>query len=84
MTALQQLAQSILNDPAYLETVKTRAHAGTLDPDLELLLWEMADGRTPMSADRPVPIAPRASPCQSRTLALVRPPNNEEEVSHDA
>ncbi len=65
MTALQQLAQSILNDPAYLETVKTRAQAGTLDSNLELLLWEMADGRTPMSADRPVPM-------QSRTLALVR------------
>jgi hypothetical protein len=71
MTTLQQLAQNILNDPAYLETVKTRAHAGTLDPNLELLLWEMADGRTPMSADRPVPM-------QSRTLALVRPIEEEQ------
>lgn len=45
-----------------------RARAGTLPPDIELFILEMADGRMPLSVDRAV-----AEPEQSRTLALIRP-----------
>jgi hypothetical protein len=53
-------AQSIINDPAYRQSVIARAQAGTLPPAVEEMLWELADGRVPISA-----------PVQSRTLALV-------------
>ena len=66
---LKEFALSITNDPAYRETVVTRARAGTLPGEIELFLWELgADGRLPMSADCVV-----GAPVQSRTLALVRP-----------
>ena len=61
---MQEFAESIVNDPQYRATVRTRAFAGTLPPDVELMLLEMADQRWPAPADRPP---------QSRTLALVRP-----------
>jgi hypothetical protein len=60
---LQEFAESIVNDPRYRETVRARAFDGTLPPDVELMLLEMADQRWPLAADRPL---------QSRTLALVR------------
>ena len=61
---LQEFAASIVDDARYRETVRTRAFDGTLPPDVELMLLEMADQRWPVPADRPP---------QSRTLALVRP-----------
>jgi hypothetical protein len=67
---IQEFAQSIIDDPAYRETVRTRALAGTLPPDVELFLLESADGRLPLSKDRDIP-AP--APVQSRTFALIRP-----------
>ena len=60
---LQEFAESVVNDPRYRETVRTRAFSGTLPPDVESLLLEMCEQRRPMTADRPL---------QSRTLALVR------------
>lgn len=72
---IRQFAQSIIDDPAYRETVKTRAQAGTLPPEVEMFLLEMADGRQPVSADRTV-----GEPVQSRTLAIVRPSAFREEV----
>ena len=49
---LQQFAQSIIDDPSYRDSVVTRARAGLLPADVELLLLELADGRLPMSAGR--------------------------------
>jgi hypothetical protein len=72
---IRQFAQTIIDDPAYRETVKTRAQAGTLPLDVEMFLLEMADGRQPVSADRA-----GGESVQSRTLALVRPLAFGEEV----
>lgn len=63
---LQQLAQTIIDDPAYRETLHARARAGTLPLEVELMLLEVADGRVPLAIESP----PER---QSRTLALVRP-----------
>jgi hypothetical protein len=78
---LRQFAQNIIDDPAYRETVRTRALAGTLPPDLETFIWEVADGRLPVAMEHEAPL-----PNQSKTLALIRPfARNEEqqEVSRD-
>jgi hypothetical protein len=72
---LQEFARDLIDSAEWRESVKARCHAGTLPPDLELMLFEMADGRVPMSADRPVVAA-----AQSRTLALIRPSARKEEV----
>jgi hypothetical protein len=61
---LREFAQQVIEDPAYRETVRARALAGTLPPDLETFIWEVADGRLPAAVEHPV---------QSRTLALIRP-----------
>jgi hypothetical protein len=76
---LREFAQTLIQDPAYRETVRTRALAGTLPPDLETFLWEVADGRLPVSA-----ACPTAPPEQSRSLALVNPTSwNREEANRD-
>ena len=65
---LREFAESIVNDPQYRDTVRARANAGTLPPDIELFVLELADGRvSPLSVDR-VPTS-----TQSPTLALIRP-----------
>jgi hypothetical protein len=78
---LRQFAESIINDPAYRDTVATRARAGTLPPDVELFLLEIAD-----FAGERNPVAPRArvrpAP-QSPTLALVRPSTDGEGIEHE-
>jgi len=62
---LHEFAASIVEDSRYRETVRTRAFAGTLPPDVESMLLELADQHSPVVLhDRPP---------QSRTLALVRP-----------
>ena len=70
---LQQFAQSMIDDADYRQNVMTRARAGTLPADIELLLLELADGRLPLSADRAV-----GEP--ARTLTLVRPSAPTDEV----
>jgi hypothetical protein len=62
-----EFAQSVIEDPAYRESVVARARAGTLPESVELLLLEMADGRAPVAATN------RSELPQSRTLALIRP-----------
>jgi hypothetical protein len=64
---LQQLAQTIIDDPLYRATLHARAQAGTLPPDVEVMLLEMADGRVPLGVESP----PER---QSRTLALIPRP----------
>lgn len=71
----EDFARSVRDSPEYRESVRIRACAGTLPPDVELFLLEMADGRMPMAADRSA-----GEPVQSRTLALVRPSARTEEV----
>ena len=61
---LHEFASSIVGDARYRETVRTRAFAGTLPPDVESMLLELADQHAPVAPARPP---------QSRTLALVRP-----------
>jgi hypothetical protein len=48
---LQAFARQIIKDPAYRASLVARANAGTLPPDLELLLWEIADSRAPSRAE---------------------------------
>jgi hypothetical protein len=74
---LRQFAQQLIDDPAYRETVRTRALAGTLPPDLETFIWEVADGRLPAAPDLPN---------QSKSMALIRPfmrPANQQEAERD-
>jgi hypothetical protein len=72
---LREFAQSIVNDPQYRDTLRSRAAAGTLPEDVELFLLEMADGRvSPLSAGC-VP----GSTQNPRTLALIRPSATVEE-----
>lgn len=78
---LREFAESIINDPAYRETVRQRAHAGTLPPDVESMLWEiveMADGSLP-----PLASDIGRAPVQGPTLALVRRPSAAVEVDHE-
>lgn len=65
---LQEFAKTVVDDPAYRESLLKRARAGTLGEELEVLLISMSEGRMPLSADRA-----DTPPAQSRTLALVRP-----------
>jgi len=52
---VRTFARQILQDPGYRQSVVTRANAGTLPPGVEEMLWELADGRVPVSVDaRPV------------------------------
>lgn len=67
---LSEFAQAVVNDPAYRESVVSRAAAGTLPVEIEMLLLETADSRQPVSA----------RPLQSRTLAIVRPSTVEDGV----
>lgn len=53
---LRTFAQRILADPAYRQSLIDRAKAGTLPPDVEELIWSIADLRVPL--DRPVPSRP--------------------------
>jgi hypothetical protein len=62
---LREFAQQLIEDPAYRETVRTRAIAGTLGDTLETFIWEIADGRLPFASDH--------TPNQSKTLALIHP-----------
>jgi hypothetical protein len=72
---LREFAKAVIDDPEYRSTVVARAHAGTLPPDVEALLIEMADGRlSPLSAEC-VPTSTQ----NPRTLALVRPSATVEE-----
>jgi hypothetical protein len=76
---IYEFAQKVIEDAAYRDGVLARARAGTLDPSIELLLleaYEMGDERRS--------IATRAVAAQSRTLALIRPPVEEEEIGNDA
>lgn len=75
---LREFAQYIIEDPAYRETVRTRAIAGTLPPDLETFIWEVADGRLPVALENAAPL-----PNQSKTLALIHPFPRSEEAAHD-
>jgi hypothetical protein len=47
---LRTFAQQLIFDPAYKQSVIDRAKAGTLSPDLEELIWSIADARTPVMA----------------------------------
>lgn len=49
---VQQFAQSIIEDPVYRQSIVARAAAGTLPNELELLLWDLASTRAPLSQDR--------------------------------
>jgi hypothetical protein len=71
----QQFAADIRDSAEYRETVRQRAFSGQLPPDVEVYLLEMADGRTPVSADR-VGEPVRQGP----TLALIRPSARNPEV----
>jgi hypothetical protein len=64
---LSEFAESIISDPEYRTSVVSRARAGTLAPDIELLLLELADGRLPIALERSGTTSP------ARALALVRP-----------
>lgn len=73
MITLRQFAESIVNDEAYRDTVRARAQAGLLPPDVELFLLEiveLADGRALSARAESV-----RAPTQSATLALVRRPS---------
>jgi hypothetical protein len=79
---LRQFAQQLIEDPAYRDTVRTRAIAGTLPPDLETFIWEVADGRLPVAVEEHAAPLPN----QSKTLALIRPFSRtaeQQEVAHD-
>jgi hypothetical protein len=70
-----EFCKSVIEDEGYRASVLKRAREGTLDPTIEMLLLEMAEGRTPVTADRAV-----TPPAQSHTLALVRPSAFKEEA----
>lgn len=48
---LRTFAQQILADPLYRQSLVDRAKAGTLPPDVEELIWSIADARTPLTLD---------------------------------
>lgn len=62
-------ARRIIKDPAYRQSVVMRANAGTLSPDLESLLWEIADTRVSFNVNTLAPV-------QSATLHVIRPPDS--------
>jgi hypothetical protein len=68
MTTLREFATRLIEDPTYRENVRSRAIAGTLPPDLETFIWEVADGRLPLASEHAGPL-----PNQSKTLALIHP-----------
>ena len=45
----QEFAKSILEDPAYRQSIVARAAAGTLSEELEILIWDLAANRISMS-----------------------------------
>ena len=45
----QAFAKSILEDPTYRQSIVSRAAAGTLSEELEMLIWDLASNRIPMS-----------------------------------
>lgn len=63
---LRAFAQQIVTDPVYRQSLLDRAKAGTLPPDVEELIWSIADVRVPL--DRPAPPRPRTP-----TLAFQAP-----------
>lgn len=75
---ISEFARTVIEDPAYRESIVARAKAGTLPEAIELFLLEefqLADGRLPASVARS-----GAAPEQSKTFALVRPSAFIEEV----
>jgi hypothetical protein len=48
---VQEFARSIIESPEYRQTIIARAAAGTLDVDLEHLIWDLASNRIPMPRD---------------------------------
>lgn len=58
---VQDFARQIVDSKEYRATIVARAAAGTLSEELEILLWDLAANRVPLT------------PPQSRTLALIRP-----------
>lgn len=67
---IRQLAQQIVADPAYSDSLLQRARTGTLPPGVEELLIEMADGRTAPAPLVDESTAPAAAP--SPVLAFAR------------
>jgi hypothetical protein len=62
---MQEFAKSLVDDPAYRDTIRLRALAGTLPTEIEMMVLELAQERVPMTVPDDAP--------QSRTLALIRP-----------
>lgn len=79
-----EFARGVIEDPLYHASIVTRAQAGTLPVEIEMLILEqceLAGGRSSMSLGRAV-----AAPAQSATLALIRPSaaiQTTGEMSHD-
>lgn len=69
---LRTFAQQILADPRYRQSLIDRARGGTLPPDVEELIWSIADLRVPL--DRPPSPRPRKP-----TLAFQAPRISEDE-----
>jgi hypothetical protein len=67
---ISDFARTVIEDPAYRESVIARAKAGTLPVEVEMLLLESFE----MGAGGTLPAARRSELPQSRTLALIRPP----------
>lgn len=53
-TSVQEFARAIIESPEYRQTIIARAAAGTLDVELEHLIWDLASNRLPMPRD-PLP-----------------------------
>jgi|RhiMetdeSRZDD1v2_1073273.scaffolds.fasta_scaffold2603435_2 hypothetical protein len=45
----QEFARSIIEDPQYRQTIVARAAAGTLSEELEILIWDLASNRVPVT-----------------------------------
>jgi hypothetical protein len=58
MMNLRALAQEIIADPLYNKSLMARARAGTLPPDLEELIWSIADLREPLPRLNSAPARP--------------------------
>jgi hypothetical protein len=74
---LRTFARQIVTDPLYRQSIIDRAKAGTLPPDVEELIWSIADLR--------VPLARSVHPCapdhgRTPTLAFTRAPLSADEL----
>jgi len=49
---IEQFARAVIDDPAYRQSIVTRAAAGTLPEELELFIWDMASTRMPLGRER--------------------------------